>query len=80
MSPRKRPTFQELHSSISKYIERIAGYLQMGFNPFAGGMRRQVTVGGGGRERELGGAEEYGLQVQVTPPSVPLNGQTALSQ
>ena len=40
MSPENRPSFKELTRTISKYIERIAGYLEIGFNPF--------TVGGGG--------------------------------
>ena len=35
--PENRPTFKELYSNISKFIERIAGYLDMGFNPFTGG-------------------------------------------
>ena len=34
--PDKRPCFKELYSKTSKYIERIAGYLEIGFNPFAG--------------------------------------------
>ena len=34
--PENRPTFKELYSNISKFIERIAGYLDMGFNPFTG--------------------------------------------
>ena len=35
--PDNRPTFKELYSNISKFIEHIAGYLDMGFNPFTGG-------------------------------------------
>ena len=35
--PVSRPTFKELHLSVSKYIECIAGYLDIGFNPFTGG-------------------------------------------
>ena len=35
--PENRPTFKKLYSNISKFIERIAGYLDMGFNPFTGG-------------------------------------------
>ena len=35
--PENRPTFKELYSNISKFIECIAGYLDMGFNPFTGG-------------------------------------------
>ena len=34
MSASDRPTFKELYSNTSKYIERIAGYLDLGFNPF----------------------------------------------
>ena len=34
--PDDRPTFKELCTNSNKYIERIAGYLEMGFNPFAG--------------------------------------------
>ena len=34
MSPEDRPTFKELCSSVSKFIECIAGYLEIGFNPF----------------------------------------------
>ena len=37
--PDDRPTFKELCIHASKYIEHIAGYLEMGFNPFAGGER-----------------------------------------
>ena len=36
MVPENRPTFKELHINTSKYIERIAGYLELGFNPFLG--------------------------------------------
>ena len=35
-SPDDRPTFKELYTNANKCIERIAGYLEMGFNPFAG--------------------------------------------
>ena len=34
MSPEDRPTFKQLCSSVSKFIECIAGYLEIGFNPF----------------------------------------------
>ena len=37
MSPEDRPTFEEICSSVSKIIERVAGYLEIGFNPFTGG-------------------------------------------
>ena len=73
VSPKNRPTFKELHSNISKYISRIAGYLEMGFNPFAGNAA--------GRERKtpfqshVGTEDEKsGVAIQVVPPSVPANG------
>ena len=34
-SPDDRPTFKMLCTNTNKYIERIAGYLEMEFNPFA---------------------------------------------
>ena len=73
--PRDRPTFKELHSNISKFIEHIAGYLDMGFNPFSGGTKEAGSSYDDGVE--LKGekeGEEGGFQVQVTPPSVQANG------
>ena len=34
--PENRPSFKQLYIIISKFIERIAGYLEIGFNPFTG--------------------------------------------
>ena len=48
-----RPTFKELYSNISKYIERVAGYLDIAFNPFTAG-------GEGGEEGE--GEEEADIK------------------
>ena len=36
MAPEDRPAFKQLYKNTSIYIERIAGYLELGFNPFAG--------------------------------------------
>ena len=36
MAPDDRPAFKQLNKNTSIYIERIAGYLELGFNPFAG--------------------------------------------
>ena len=36
MAPDDRPPFKQLYKNTSIYIERIAGYLELGFNPFAG--------------------------------------------
>ena len=86
MAPEDRPSFKELYSSVSKSIEREAGYLQFGFNPFTGG-------GGGGREEvngkgkggDVGGSEgedkegegegaTSGVAINVIPPSLDTNG------
>ena len=34
--PENRPSFNELYRITSTYIERMAGYLELGFNPFSG--------------------------------------------
>ena len=34
MSPNDRPQFEELYKGTSKYVEGIAGYLELEFNPF----------------------------------------------
>ena len=34
--PENRPSFSDLYTITSKYIERMAGYLELGFNPFSG--------------------------------------------
>ena len=36
MVPDDRPSFKDLYTNVSKYIEHIAGYLEIEFNPFAG--------------------------------------------
>ena len=35
MSPEERPTFKDLCCNVSNFIEHIAGYLDVGFNPFS---------------------------------------------
>ena len=77
MDSRNRPTFKELHLSISKYIESIAGYLELEFNPFV--MKDGSNVGGGMEGGEGGGGEgeeEGEFQLNVIPPSVPADGET----
>ena len=67
MSPEDRPTFKEIYSSVSKFIERVAGYLEIGFNPFTGG--GAVEGGGEGEEEEkVERAEDE--SINVIPPSV----------
>ena len=36
-SPKERPSFREIHKDLSMFTERVAGYLDMGFNPFKDG-------------------------------------------
>ena len=38
-----RPSFKELHKATSKYTEHIAGYLEIGYNPFTG-IERVKTI------------------------------------
>ena len=65
MEPNNRPTFSELCASITKYIERIAGYLEMGFNPFPG-VGESETVAEEESEEDV--CEPGGtLQVTSTP-------------
>ena len=63
--PDDRPTFKELCTNTNKYIERIAGYLEMGFNPFVGdGERVESAV----EEKDDEAVSE--MAIQVIPSSV----------
>ena len=53
--PEDRPTFSELCVTISKFIEHIAGYLQVGYNPFTQAGRKKAVEEG---ESEKGEEEE----------------------
>ena len=71
-APNDRPTFKELYSSVSKYIEHIAGYLDMGFNPFSGGEgpgQKSCDDGTCSEGGETGKNEVVNFQFHVTPPS-----------
>ena len=35
-APEDRPTFNELYCTVSQCVESLAGYMQVGFNPFTG--------------------------------------------
>ena len=50
--PNDRPTFQELSGSLSKYIEAIAGYLEITYNPFNGNQFGETEVEVEQREEE----------------------------
>ena len=67
MSPEDRPTFKEICSSVSKIIERVAGYLEIGFNPFTGG---GAVEGGEAEDEKVERAEdESTVAINVIPPS-----------
>ena len=80
MSPEDRPTFKEICSNVSKFIERIAGYLEIGFNPFTGGGAEKRGEGGeeqgeiqeeGAEDEKVERAEdESTVAINVIPPSV----------
>ena len=36
LAPDDRPSFKEIYKSTSTYIENMAGYLELGCNPFTG--------------------------------------------
>ena len=69
--PENRPTFQDLYANTSKFIEAIAGYLEIGMNPFSG----QTTSTNGGDSSEACdmeyGEEDFGptVSVNIIPPS-----------
>ena len=44
MLPEKRPSFKDLYTNTSQYIEHIAGYLDLGFNPFAAAKRAKSVA------------------------------------
>ena len=49
MSPEERPTFKDICCIVSNFIEHIAGYMDIGFNPFS-----NVERGDGGKEDNKG--------------------------
>ena len=68
-APDDRPSFKELHTTTSKYIECIAGYLEMGCNPF-GGLKKVKTTLNKNDEKDEEVAFESTVSIQVIPPSV----------
>ena len=75
-TPRDRPTFKEIYIKISKYIEHIAGYLDMGFNPFAGSedpTNNDTTMTILEKEGQNKETLQSDFKFEVTPPSVNTN-------
>ena len=63
-APESRPTFKELYSNISKYIECVAGDRDIGFNPFTAG-GEGGDEGEGEEEADIK-EEEEDVEVDVT--------------
>jgi serine/threonine protein kinase len=68
-APDDRPSFKELHKATSKYTERIAGYLEIGYNPFAG-MEKVKTTLKENEPKDDGDDLVSAVSIQVTPPPV----------
>ena len=84
--PHDRPTFKALYSKISKYIEHVASYLELGYNPFSVGRgaskdNKEVSKeeedeeglkrdGSPDVERKEDREGEREFEFQVIPPSV----------
>ena len=70
MSPNDRPHFEKLYKNTSKYVEGIAGYLELGFNPF-----ERISD-----EKQTEGEAESEVTINVTQPSVDTSkGHTILT-
>ena len=74
--PENRPSFKELYENTSKYIEHIAGYLEMGFTPFAG-MEFTMTEEVQGSVDEINKEEEQEMASPVVTHDDPICGEKA---
>ena len=68
-----RPSFQELHKNMSRYSERIAGYLDMS-SPFT---RSEWSTTYGEVEEDM---PDPGIPIQVYPPSLKTSHKTKLGE
>ena len=55
-----RPSFEELYKDISRYTERIAGYLELEYSPFSG-VDSEAAINESGPKTEEGETESVGL-------------------
>ena len=63
MAPEERPTFRRLCLSISKFIEHMADYMQMEYNPFTVGRVEEEEEQESGEEKKEE-EEEEGNEVE----------------
>jgi serine/threonine protein kinase len=66
-APDDRPSFKELHKATSKYTEHVAGYLELGFNPFAG-IEKAETHSKENEPKDEEEVLESAVPSQVIPP------------
>ena len=78
MKPEKRPTFSELYANTTKYIERIAGYLDLGFNPFSGVEGGETMIAEEENEEEECGPGAV-LHITSTPDDLDDTSEHSLS-
>ena len=79
-APDKRPSFKTLYRNTSKFIEGLAGYLEVGFNPFVAQTATEPGDEETTNERSEDEEGEEGLDkpvvtVKVIPPSVESGGK-----
>ena len=68
-APDDRPSFKQLQVTTSKYTERIAGYLEIGYSPFVGIEKVKAHLKKNVPEDEEDGLESA-VSIQVIPSSV----------
>ena len=68
--PQNRPSFQELHKNTSSYIARIAGYLEVSYNPFEGAGGNTLQGKEEEEEEEEESLPDPGIAIEVHPPSL----------
>ena len=72
--PEDRPTFEELYSIVSKCIERMAGYLEIGYNPFISGEEKGHEEEE--KEEKEKEKEEEGMESTIVDQVMSLSEQT----
>ena len=66
-APDDRPSFKELRKTTTKYTERIAGYLEIGYNPFADMEKVKTNLTENKPKDEK---DKFEVSIQVIPSSV----------
>ena len=75
IEPEDRPTFKELRSNTSNFIEKMADYLDMNFNPFSD---TETAKPFNTPEKDDDVEVEAEVFIQVFPPSIKKSTTTYL--